>query len=85
MKKGVNKTDLKRILYWYGQGGTAEQISQQMKIEIGTIRKFLPEKVNESKKKVKARNKKAEIEHTAIMDAKKTPAIDPTAPSPKSE
>lgn len=85
MKKGVNKTDLKRILYWYEQGASAEQISQKMKIDLGTVRKFVPEKVKESKKKTKARNKKAEVEHTAIMDAKKTPAIDPTAPPPKSE
>ena len=85
MKTGANTTDQKMIAHYASVGGTVEQISTRLKILPEVVKNFMPEVAKEVKKKVKAKNKKAKENHQAIMAAKTTPAIDPTAPRPKSE
>lgn len=80
-KVGVNKTDIKAINRLYNEGYKADQIAQMLLIKKEVIAKFLPEKVEESAKKTKARNKKSTEDHKKAMSKKSgndTPEGKPT-------
>lgn len=85
MKTGANISDQKRIARHYAAGWTPDQISRKLKINLICVSSFNPEKVKVAKKKTKAKNKKSQAEHTAIMAVKTMPDIASDAPVPESE